>query len=257
MSLKNKYFAIIYSGCVKGDGVRKIHKALYDATINSGKYSSKILLAQALKLTNKAKKVVPSDGELLSVAIFSLFKRDDVNNTAKKIINWQTQKDAEKEKDATLKSFIEENQKDGKWFYLASSHDDCAKDHLDWQGKLYVDENAPEEVLEYAKSRALHTMQWVIGQPVWFITRPNCRHYFVSLSESEVRKKPLKKLKRKYKTHTKEGDRQFQTPAHAAVEEYEDRLHMLRALYRESPNPVIKKEIEKAELLVKKWKREI
>lgn len=257
MSLKNKYFAIIYSGCVKGDGVRKIHKALYDATINSGKYSSKILLAQALKLTNKAKKVVPSDGELLSVAIFSLFKRDDVNDTAKKIINWQTQRDAEKEKDATLKSFIEENQKDGKWFYLASSHDDCAKDHLDWQGKLYVDENAPEEVLEYAKSRALHTMQWVIGQPVWFITRPNCRHYFVSLSESEVRKKPLKKLKRKYKTHTKEGDRQFQTPAHAAVEEYEDRLHMLRALYRESPNPVIKKEIEKAELLVKKWKREI
>lgn len=239
---------------MQGVPIRKIHKALFDETIKSGpKDADKPLLAMAMKAANKARKY-PADE--MADMIVALFLRQS-NDLAKKIINHDTQERAERDKSRVMDDFVTENREDGKWFYLASSHDDCAKDHKDWQGKLYVDEKAPEDVLQYAKARALYTLQWVMDRPVWFITRPNCRHYFVALSEREVRKTSMKRLKRRHKTHTREGDREFQTPRHAMVQEYADRLRMLRALYREHPTEKLKKEIQKAELLVKKWKNSL
>jgi hypothetical protein len=35
---------------------------------------------------------------------------------------------AEKQKQVAVKDYIEESRDLGKWFYLASSHNDCAKD---------------------------------------------------------------------------------------------------------------------------------
>lgn len=259
MSLKNKYFAIIYKGCLNGDNGRKIHKALYDATINQKKqYQDKYLLGFAIKLANKAKKVNVKTGlglDYLAVALFDMFKKDKSNDKAKKLINYQIGSEAEKEKMSVLNEFITDSRSNKEWFYLASSHNDCAKDHLPYQGRLYVDEKAPEEVIKYAHDRGLYTVQWVMDAPAWFITRPNCRHYFVSLRLDQVKGKSLKRLKRKHKTHTKEGNRDFQTPRKIAIEEYEDRLKMLRALYREYPTPKLKAEILKTEMLLNKWKK--
>lgn len=163
-------------------------------------------------------------------------------------------KETEKRKDVIIKDYIEKNRDQGKWFYLASSHNDCAEDHKDYQGRLYVDNTAPKEIMNYARSRNFLSLQWVMGDPVWFITRPNCRHYFVALSEEEVRKKSLKHLKKKYKTHSEEGDRDLATPKTEAIKEYTDRLRLLRALYNEYPTDKLKAEILKTELLLKKWK---
>lgn len=251
MSLKNKYFAIIYKGCLRGENARKIHKSLYDATISGKKqYADKFLLGMMIKTTNRAKKLKIDDN--LPILLLDLFKK--TNENAKKLINHDTQKIAEEEKQDVIKETIEENRDNGRWFYLASSHVDCAKDHLAYQGRLYVDEKAPDDVIDYARSRGLYTVQWVMDSPAWFITRPNCRHYFVGLTLDEVNKKSLKRLKKKYKTHKREGDRDFQTPRRAAIEEYEDRLHMLRALYREHPTQKLKDEILKTEMLINKWK---
>lgn len=255
MSLKNKYFAIIYKGCLDGETARKIHKKLYDATINTKpQYADKFLLGMMIKLSNKAKKLKEKDEDALAVALFSLFHDSKMNDKAKKLINHDTSKIAEQKKDDLIEQFVDKNREEGKWFYLASSHADCAEDHIPYQGRLYVDEKAPEEVIQYAKTRNLYTVQWVMGNPAWFITRPNCRHYFVSLTEKDVRKKSLDKLKKKYKTHRKEGNREFQTPKHAAIQEYEDRLHMLRSLYREHPTEILKNQILKTEMLLNKWK---
>ena len=256
MSLKNRYFAIIYGECLKNTSIKKIHKKLFDETINS-KVQDKLLLGFAIKTANKAHKLVAIKGEGLASLIYDLFKKEKSNDKAKKIINYQVGKEAEKEKLGKLNDFIEQSKLNGKWFYLASSHNDCAKDHIPYQGRLYVDKNAPKQVLEYAKGKGLYTMQWVIDAPAYFITRPNCRHYFVSLSYKEVEGKSVKKLINKHHTHTDEGNREFQTPPKIAVEEYTDRLRMLRALYQEHPTPELKIEIEKTELLLKKWKRQI
>lgn len=239
---------------MQGVPIRKIHKALFDETIRSGpKDADKVLLAMAIKAANKARKY-PAD--TMADMIVALFLRQS-NDLAKKIINHDTQERAERDKSRVMDDFVQENRTNGKWFYLASSHDDCAKDHEDWQGKLYVDDKAPAEVIEYARSRGLYTLQWVMDRPVWLITRPNCRHYFVAMGIREVKRSTITKLKKRHKTHTREGDREFQTPRHAMVEEYTDRLRMLRALYREHPTEKLKKEIQKAELLVKKWKNSL
>ena len=235
-----------------GQSVKKIHKALYDATIvKKPQYADKFLLGFAIKTSNKAKKIQYSSG-LLAVALLDLFKKQ--NDKAKHIINYDLMKESEKNKDRIIDDYIKNSRSQGKWFYLASSHGDCAEDHKDYQGRLYIDRNAPEEAMNYARSRRLLSLQWVMDGPVYFITRPNCRHYFVALTEDEVRGKTLKKLTRKYKTHNREGDKDFATPRSEAIKEYEDRLKMLRALYNEYPTDKLKAEILKTEMLLKKWK---
>lgn len=235
---------------------KKIHKALYDETINrKPQYADKFLLGMMIKMANRAKKLRAKDKGELAGLIYSLFHDSKINAKAKKLINHDTMVIAENEKANIIEDFIEHNRDNSKWFYLASSHDDCAVDHKPYQGRLYIDEKAPESAMAYARSKNLKTMQWVMGAPAWFITRPNCRHYFVALTEGEVIGKNLKRAKRRYKTHTKEGNRQYQTPAHAAVEEYRDRLRFLRALYREYPTQRIKNEAVKTELLLKKWEK--
>ena len=240
---------------MSGETAKRIHKRLYDETIrDKPQYADKFLLGMMMKTANKAKKLPQKDEGALAEAIFALIWDSKISDKAKKLINHDTQKIAEAEKEAIISDFVQKNRAEGKWFYLASSHDDCAKDHLPYQGRMYVDEKAPDSAIQFAKSRGWGTVQWVMGSPAWFITRPNCRHYFVGVTEAEVRKKPTKRLKRKYHTHEKEGDRAFQTPKRAAIEEYSDRLRLLRALYRERPTERMKKEIGKAEMLLRKWR---
>lgn len=211
-------------------------------TINSKVYD-KFLLGYMIKLTNKAAKLYTGDIDELAF----LFIRDI---KAQHLINHETSKVAEKEKLDLLDQFIENSRKKGEYFYLASSHDDCAKDHKDWQGKLYVDANAPKEVIEYARARGLYTIQWVMDAPVWFITRPNCRHYFVSMNMKQAGKKNLAK---KYHTHQKIGRLDMQSPNKSALEEYKDRLQLLLQLYNVKKSQKIKDYIIKTKLLVQKW----
>ena len=141
-----------------------------------------------------------------------------------------------------------------KWIYLASSHTDCAKDHLPYQGKLYYDDKAPEDVVKWAYSHGLYSIQWVMDAPAYFITRPNCRHFFKALPLDIVKQYSRKELQRRYKTHRMTGDRSLATPQGVVVEEYEDRLRMLKAMYNEHKTERLRREIQKVELLIKKWK---
>jgi hypothetical protein len=256
MSLKNRYLAIIYGGCIRGENLREIHKKLYKETINS-KVKDSALLRMMIKASNKAKKVYFKDESDLALALFTLFKNEKFNDRAKITINKQLIAKTEKMKANIIDRYIKESRDSDKYFYLASSHNDCAKDHKDYQGKLYIDNRAPEEDMKYARSHNLKTLQWVMDKPVYFITRPNCRHYFVSLSLEEIEGNSLKNLRRKYKTHLKEGDRKFQTPKTQAIEEYTDRLRYLKSLYREYKTSDLKNKILKTELLLKKWKKTI
>ena len=241
---------------VNGEKLSSIHKKLYNETIKSD-VKDKILLASAIKTANKAKKIHARKDESLALLIYLLYKRDKINHKMKKIINYDTMKQAESEKNDELDKFIDKNRKNAKYFYLASSHNDCAEDHKDWQGRLYVDDRAPSEIIDYAKQRNLYTIQYIMGEPVWFITRPNCRHYFVSLSMNDVDNNSIKSLKKKYKTHSIEGDRQYSTPYSEPIEEYSDRLKLLRALDRQHTTQELRNDILKTELLLKKWKNAI
>ncbi len=114
-------------------------------------------------------------------------------------------------------------------FFLASSHADCADDHVDYQGKIYVKENwqrfiKPEKIAEiqdFITKKDIKTMEWVIDKPVYFTTRPNCRHYFAPITIEQALGKSIKQLKKELKTEkpmTSE-DKELTKKRYAALQE--------------------------------------
>ena len=104
-------------------------------------------------------------------------------------------------------------------FFLASSHADCADDHVDYQGKIYVKENwqrfiKPEKIAEiqdFITKKDIKTMEWVIGKPV----------YFTPITIEQALKKSLKELHKELKTEkpmTSE-DKELTKKRYAALQE--------------------------------------
>lgn len=83
-------------------------------------------------------------------------------------------------------NMISTGKENGIIFYITSFYGDCAPDHAEYQGKIYVDEKwesmAPkdrlDEIRDYINSNKLLTVQEVTQNPPFLTTRPNCRHYF-------------------------------------------------------------------------------
>lgn len=243
---------MIYSMALKGKPVRDIHRELLKSTINQKK-----VFAFMVKVANKAVKTVNPKVETSAnaVMLLYLFNREHYNSKVKKVINKEVTDDAEAGKQVAIADYIDKSRSGERWFYLASSHSDSAADHAPYQGKVYYDDKAPADIREYAEKHRMRSIQWVMDGPVWFITRPNCRHFFKSLPLDVVKKYSAKELTRRYHTHRKTGDRSLATPAKIAVEEYEDRLKMLEGMYQEYKTEHLRREIQKVKLLIKKWKK--
>lgn len=195
----------------------------------------------------RAKNVKVTGKQELALSLIILFSKIRYDYKATAIINQYVRDEDDRAKATLLKTMMQDRKKP---FYMSSWHKDSAEDHKDYQGKLYYDARATGEDLEYAKQHNLKTLQWVTGKPVWFVTRPYCRHYFVQYSLDEVKKG--------VKPHTRKvGDRALQTPARVTLNFYLDRLDQLERLYRVFPIPRLKRQIDKTKLLIKKWQKEI
>lgn len=77
-------------------------------------------------------------------------------------------------------------------FYKCSKHNKCAEDHVNYQGKIYIDRfwksiigNNPA-VQNYVSTHNIKTIQWVMKGPVWMTTRPYCKHRLVGLDTDTV-----------------------------------------------------------------------
>lgn len=104
-------------------------------------------------------------------------------------------------------AYLEEIWDESGVFYICSCHSDCAEGHLDYQGKVYIEYNWREKVQNvglikkiqaYIRNHKIRTIEWVMGAPVWMMTRPNCRHYFIPVSTEDVLHSSAKSLIRKY-----------------------------------------------------------
>ena len=76
----------------------------------------------------------------------------------------------------------------GQVFYICDSFADCAPDHADYQGKIYynADSQISEEAQKYIEENNIQSMQEVINNKPFLTSRPNCRHNFHLIPESEV-----------------------------------------------------------------------
>lgn len=255
---KNKYFGIIYDDVLKHKPIREIHQDLLKATV----HENKTIEAYFHKLANRAKKLDKGAGsyygagglDVLAAALLNMFSTNAENYKATVLINSEIRKYESEHKAEILQNAWKMNRKDGKIFYIASKHADSAKDHEPYQGKIYVDRywhnyDTDGRLGEYIKKHNIQTVQWVTGKPVWFITRPNCRHYFVNYTIDQV-------LNGKYHVpNRKIGDTRLQTPRGVNLEYYENRLRMLLELQRKHDTPLLRKQIAKTRLLISKWKK--
>lgn len=104
-----------------------------------------------------------------------------------------------------LASEMRVNRARGGVFYMSSIHSNPAKDHAAYQGVIYVDrywksilEGQPEtqkKVAAYIRNHDTLTVQEICGEPVYLITRPYCKHFFIELDTDEVLNNGVKKIR--------------------------------------------------------------
>lgn len=94
----------------------------------------------------------------------------------------------------TNKAQTEAGRNAGLVFWLVSSFGDSAKDHVDYQGKIYidrdwesmVDEETREKIQNYINANGTMIKQDVEEGEPYLTTRPNCRHRWMPMSTEEV-----------------------------------------------------------------------
>lgn len=95
----------------------------------------------------------------------------------------------------TNQNQMEAGREAGLVFWLCSSFGDSAKDHVDYQGKIYVDrdwesiiedEETRNKVAQYIFSNGILTKQDVEDGEPYLTTRPNCRHSWLAINTEEV-----------------------------------------------------------------------
>lgn len=145
---------------------------------------------------------------------------------------------------------------EGRWIWLCSSHGDSAKGHEPYQGAYYYDEEAPEYVRQWAVSRGIRSYQWVLGEPVWMITRPNCRHYMVALSYEYAKYTEPRMATSIYGLYEDIGKRGLNQTlgngldAQTKVDEYRFRLEFHTEAYKARPSEKLSGLIAKDRLLL-------
>lgn len=259
--LKYNLLLIAYSGIVERKEYKDIQKRLFKETINfeqAKRLKVKRLYRTCWKIVKQIKR--KTDFILLPINRHNevsrlLIENKNLNLLDKEINEIVRTKETE-EKEEIIKEALSED----KPFILVSWHKDSANDHIDWQGKIYVNEDFLNEpkVKEIAEQRKMQTFQWLIGEPVYMITRPNCRHYFQPLSVKEVEDNSVQSLLKKYGMVHKVGQRGlFQTLADknrkALVQKYKERLALLEGLKKIQPTLKLEQAIKKTKLLIKKW----
>lgn len=296
--LRNKYIASIYDGVIKRKPIKEIHQDIQKITTianNQGLIYTRNMQNFVLKLADRTKKDVDIafyvNGKLkgdfgsvgmLEIAIADLiFEKLDKRKVFQKTntVAYDVSKKYEADfKDEIIKLEIKRNRHYiiPRVFYLASSHNDCALDHLNYQGKIYIDEKwktiikddeLRKKVANYVSQNNVKTFQWVIGKPVWLITRPNCRHYVKSLDTLDVMGHSIAELTRNHKLHTVEGKKLTKTIWHPLdkkwykeanikdiIKKYEERLEYHKSLWDVKKSQPVKRAMEKDRLLIQKWK---
>ena len=250
---KIKYFSIIYKGVLEHEPLNVIHRRLFRAIINPNKR----LLKYSMVVAKRVKKFDKGPGQyyegsglaLLANAMMHVMVDD---TSADKLINVVVTEEQSKQKDILLSDMFKEGRETGKIFYVASSHEDSAADHKPYQGKLYVDayyNRHDKELCEFVRKNGIKTVQWVTGKPVWFITRPNCRHYFIQKTFDEVKDGDY------HVPHKKIGSKKYQTPADVTVAYYKKRLKLLISLQKVHNTQELQIKITKTKILIKKWEK--
>lgn len=291
MKLKIQSITRIYNSLCLNRSVKQIHKELYDSTFKSF-YVSLEFKKVFLRIIPQIKKQIEREenANLILPLPISKFDKNERNNVVYQTIN-KAQLDKQvnliinkiaRDYEASAKQEMIKNDKEKfknekKVFILLSRHKDSALDHAPYQGKLCYLENYEniledkktiEEVKEFIEKKQLFSFEWVLGKPVWFITRPNCRHFYNAIDTLSAMSVDVNTLLEKNKMDLAIGNRDvLQTIKHDTRKEwyekknieniiltYQRRLELHKEMYKKQPSTLLKQAITKDKLLINKWK---
>jgi len=295
LSVKNKIIVSIYEMVINNKNNNALHTRLKKETLQDT-----FLYKPALRISKQIKReidrskntTIKSSGddkkldnqEWVATLFLLAINKLQVSNKLSKCVYKEKRKQESEAKEKLLKEMLSSkrpiNKDDPKVFFLVSKHSDCAKDHIEYQGQIYIDENWKKlisnsnnelkvAIENYIRINNIKSYQWVIGKPVWMITRPNCRHFAKVLSVSEVLNNPTWQLLVKNKMTMKEGDRELrQTLRHnmsskkgnynekninAIIDKYKERLELHTELNKVKSTQELRHAITKDKFLIKKW----
>ena len=202
-------------------------------------------------LASKLKKETQeTDGIILATLLMKRFEKLRVYQRFISLVNQEVRNKEASVKERVIRQLTSYGIENREHFALVSKHLDSAIDHIDFQGKIYLLTNdlQESELLLANKLGITRTLASVMHDKPYLITRPNCRHYFITLSESDIGDKSVDTLLKENKMITKVGSRVIKNLRNNTS----IKLNYYKELYKVRRIPYLAKRIKKLKELVEK-----
>lgn len=191
-----------------------------------------------------------TDGIILATLLMKRFEKLRVYQRFISLVNQEVRNKEASVKEKVIRQLTSYGIENREHFALVSKHLDSAIDHIDFQGKLYLLTNdlQESELLLASKLGITRTLASVMHDKPYLITRPNCRHYFITLSESDIGSKSVDTLLKENKMITKVGSRVIKNLRNNTS----IKLNYYKELYKVRRVPYLASRIKKLKELVEK-----
>lgn len=247
--LKRYYQLLLINDLQINALLRQLEKDFKKYGINTPICKNCLNLARflALKLKQDTKEL---DGIILATLLMKRFEKLRVYQRFISLVNQEVRNKEASVKEKVIRQLTSYGIENREHFALVSKHLDSAIDHIDFQGKLYLLTNdlQESELLLARKIGITRTLASVMHDKPYLITRPNCRHYFITLSESDIGNKSVDTLLKENKMITKVGSRVIKNLRNNTS----IKLNYYKELYKVRRVPYLAKRIKKLKELVEK-----
>ena len=247
--LKRYYQLLLISTLQINALLRQLEKDFKKYGINTPICKKCLNLARFL--VNKLKQdTKETDGIILATLLMKRFEKLRVYQRFISLVNQEVRNKEASVKEKVIRQLTSYGIENREHFALVSKHLDSAIDHLDFQGKLYLLTNdlQESELLLATKLGITRTLASVMHDKPYLITRPNCRHYFITLSESDIGSKSVDTLLKENKMITKVGSRVIKNLRNNTS----IKLNYYKELYKVRRVPYLASRIKKLKELVEK-----
>lgn len=247
--LKRYYQLLLISDLQINALLRQLEKDFKKYGINTPICKKCLNLARflALKLKQDTKE---TDGIILATLLMKRFEKLRVYQRFISLVNQEVRNKEASVKERVIRQLTSYGIENREHFALVSKHLDSAIDHINYQGKIYLLTNdlQESELLLARKLGIDKTLASVMHDKPYLITRPNCRHYFITLSESDIGSKSVDTLLKENKMITKVGSRVIKNLRNNTS----IKLNYYKELYKVRRIPYLASRIKKLKELVEK-----
>lgn len=247
--LKRYYQLLLINDLQINALLRKLEKDFKKYGINTPICKKCLNLARFL--ANKLKQdTQETDGIILATLLMKRFEKLRVYQRFISLVNQEVRNKEASVKEKVIRQLTSYGIENREHFALVSKHLDSAIDHIDFQGKIYLLTNdlQESELLLANKLGINKTLASVMHDKPYLITRPNCRHYFITLSESDIGNKSVDTLLKENKMITKVGSRVIKNLRNNTS----IKLNYYKELYKVKRIPYLASRIKKLKELVEK-----